>query len=653
MSASVMDGFRPDLEGLRGVAILLVVACHCGIAWCAGGFIGVDVFFVLSGFLITGLLAQEHRDTSRIDLPGFFARRVRRLLPAALLVFLLTLWAAVALLLAPQEIEMAARSAIAAACYVSNLFFDRTAADYFAASIAANPFLHTWSLAVEEQFYLLWPWLILATRPGKPRIVVLGALTAVSFACAVLSTNIVPTFAFYELPARAWEFAAGGLLAIMPGSKASAPKRAVVVGIAGICLILGTAVALRGGAGFPGWIASLPVAGTLAVLYSCTQAPGRGVSSMLGAAPLRFLGARSYSWYLWHWPFLVYTGVVLPGVTVGGKILAGAAALLAAAVTFRYIESPMRRLPVLDGRARMWLGMAGVATIVIVSGSYAVIGHARQQFALDSEFRKIGNALADVGNIPKGCWSEGKSFEAKICEFGSADATRSIALLGDSHAMQWVGPMRTATSLQGWRLIISMRLGCSASELNPHRLKVDRCLGWRSQAMEKIIAMHPTAVVIASYNGWTLVGDELTPDTISPEEIRVGTRHTLMEFARAGIPVVILRDTPLPPFNIPSCLARQVGRGLAAQKECDFDAAVALNASAFAAEHSAAEGLANIYFLDMNDLICLGTRCAATSGPLIIYRDKDHLTGSFAQSLAPMLQARLFQLPFTQATAAR
>ena len=236
---------RPDLEGLRGVAILLVVACHCGVPWCAGGFIGVDVFFVLSGFLITGLLAQEHRATAGIDLPGFFARRVRRLLPAALLVFLLTLWAAVALL-APQEVAVAARSAIAAACYVSNMLFDRTAADYFAPSVAVNPFLHTWSLAVEEQFYLLWPWLILATRPGTQRIAVLGALAAVSFACAVLSANIVPTFAFYELPARAWEFAAGGLLAILPMSKTSTPGRAVMAGIAGIGLILGTAAALHG-----------------------------------------------------------------------------------------------------------------------------------------------------------------------------------------------------------------------------------------------------------------------------------------------------------------------------------------------------------------------------------------------------------------------
>jgi peptidoglycan/LPS O-acetylase OafA/YrhL len=655
MSASATDGFRPDLEGLRGVAILLVVACHCGVPWCAGGFIGVDVFFVLSGFLITGLLAQEHLTPSGIDLPGFFARRVRRLLPAALLFFVLTVWAAVALL-APQEIAMAARSAIAAACYVSNLWFDRTAADYFAPSVATNPFLHTWSLAVEEQFYLLWPWLILATRPGTQRIVVLSALAAVSFACAVLTTNFDPTFAFYELPARAWEFAAGGLLAILPMSKTSTPARAVVAGVAGICLILGTAAALRGGAGFPGWSALLPVAGTLAVLYSCTQAQGRGVSSMLGAAPLRFLGLRSYSWYLWHWPFVVYTGVVLPDVTVGGRVLAGAAALLAAAVTFRYVEGPMRRLPVLAGRARMWLGMAGVATVGIVSGSYAVIGRADEQIALDSDFQKIGNAAADVGNIPKGCWSEGKSYEAKICEFGNANATRSIALLGDSHAMQWVGPMRTATSRQGWRLIISMRLGCGASEINPYGLskEANRCAGWRSQAIEKIISMRPTAVVISSYNGWSFRGDGVAwSNTITLEEVREGTRHTLAEFARAGIPVVVLRDTPLPPFDIPACLARHVTGGLAAQEQCDFDATVALNATAFAAEHRAADGLPNIYFLDMNDLICPGIRCQAIREHWIVYRDKDHLTGAFAQSLAPMLEARLFQLPFTQSLAAR
>lgn len=644
-----VDGFRPDLEGLRGVAVLLVVACHSGISWCAGGFIGVDIFFVLSGYLITGLLLAEHQATSRIDLPGFFARRARRLLPAALLVFMLTTLTAVALL-APQEVMFTARSAIAAACYISNVFFDRGAADYFAPKADVNPLLHTWSLGVEEQFYLLWPLLILTTNSGRKRIIALCAVTAVSFASAVHASTTAPIFAFYELPTRAWEFSTGGLLAIAPIARPPTAATAIVAGIAGICVILGTAVLAHGGAGFPGWTALLPVAGTLATLYSVARAPGRGVSTVLSAPPLRFLGARSYSWYLWHWPFVVFTGVVLPSITVGGKLIASAAALLAATATYRYIEHPILRRPSLGTRAPMSLGIAASATVVAVAASYALMTYSRQQLARDSQFVEIGAASADTGNIPKVCWSEGRSYAVKVCELGRTDATRSVVLFGDSHAMQWVTPMRIATELEGWRLVTVVRPGCSASNLNPYRLSVaaDHCREWHSHAIETIIAIRPAAVLMASYNGWTIRSDDLAAHTITPDEVRIGTQHTLAEFSRAGIPVVVVRDTPLPTYNIPTCLSRHVGDDLAAKKACDFDASVGLNAAAFVAEKSAAQGLENVYFLDMNDLICPGTRCPATLRNLIVYRDENHLTGTFAGSLAPMLRARLFQLPFAR-----
>jgi peptidoglycan/LPS O-acetylase OafA/YrhL len=296
------DSFRPDLEGLRGVAVLLVVGCHCGISWCAGGFVGVDVFFVLSGYLITGLLASECRTTSRIDLPGFFARRARRLLPESLLVSAVTLLTAVAFL-APQEIITTARAAAAAGLYASNLFFDGNASNYFAPDVAANPLLHTWSLGVEEQFYLVWPVVILLVSRGAQRVAgsifALAAIAALSFTCSVYTSEAAPTFAFYELPSRAWEFAAGGLLALLPVSGNLGRRNgAMAGGFLGIAMIAGTALLLKGGAGFPGWVALLPVAGTLATLHAGAAGPQRGISAILSAAPLQFLGARSYSWYL-------------------------------------------------------------------------------------------------------------------------------------------------------------------------------------------------------------------------------------------------------------------------------------------------------------------------------------------------------------------
>lgn len=644
------DAFRPDLEGLRGLAVLLVVGCHCGISWCAGGFVGVDVFFVLSGYLITGLLAAEYRLTSRIDLPGFFARRARRLLPECLLVLLATMVAACTLL-APQEIASTGRAAAAAGFYASNLFFDHTAADYFAPHVEENPLLHTWSLGVEEQFYLVWPLLLLLVNRGPHRIVrsilILSALCALSFICSLYSTAAVPTFAFYELPARGWEFAAGGLLALLPTSRMSAANSAAAAsGFIGIAMIVGTAVLVKGGTGFPGWVAVFPVAGALATLHAGANGPRRAVSALLSAAPLQFLGARSYSWYLWHWPFVVFAGVLFPGITFGGKVVAAIASLLAATATYHLVERPVRTNAYLGARSGLSLGIAAGATLLTVVASWTWVMVARQQLAVDAKFQAIGAATADFGKLPKDCRSEGLSSDVNVCAFGASVAPHVLVLFGDSHAMQWFDPVRTATDLEGWRLVVIVRPGCAASDIDSRRSSAieDHCRQWRTRAIERILEMHPEAVVMASYIAATPRGDFMTGSHMTTEEVRSGTRRTLDKFARRGIPVVVMRDTPLPPFNIPACIARRVAGKLGAGESCDFDSSVALNAPAYSAEQTAADGLADIHFLDMNDLICPGKSCPATEHQVLIYRDENHLTGTYAQSLAPIVRTRLFRL---------
>ena len=288
--------FRPDIEGLRGVAILLVVGCHCDIGWCAGRFVGVDVFFVLSGYLITGLLAAEYRATSRLDLPRFFARRARRLLPGATLALVVVTIVAAALL-SPREMEFTARAARAAGLYMSNVFFDRSAADYFAPTVASNPLLHTWSLGLEEQFYLVWPLLIILSYRGLHRLrwslAVLGALVLSSFMFCLWATRAAPTVAFYELPSRAWELAAGAVLALLPISWAARRGRwAHASGLIGMCMILGTAALLKGGSGFPGWIALFPVIGTLATLFAGAVARQCWPERRAWAKPLQVLGSQ-------------------------------------------------------------------------------------------------------------------------------------------------------------------------------------------------------------------------------------------------------------------------------------------------------------------------------------------------------------------------
>jgi peptidoglycan/LPS O-acetylase OafA/YrhL len=641
--------FRPDIEGLRGVAVLLVVGCHCGLVWCPGGFVGVDVFFVLSGYLITGLLAAEYRATSRIDLPAFFARRARRLLPSGALLLVVVMLVAAAIF-SPAEIAFTGQAARAAGLYMSNVFFDRTASDYFAPQVAGNPLLHTWSLGLEEQFYLVWPWLILMASRGasgaRRSIGALGTVVVVSFLFCLYATRHAPTVAFYELPARAWEFAAGGLLAVVPASRAAAVSRwAVGCGIVGVGMILGTAALVKGGAGFPGWIAVFPVTGTLAMLFAGAAAPQRGMSVALSAAPLQFLGARSYSWYLWHWPFIVFAGILFPDITVTGRVGAAVAALWIATATYRCVERPVRKNRYLIDRSALSLGFAAGATVLVLVASWSLLAFGRDQVEQDRRLLLITAGSHAMGDLPESCYGAGSSSDVKVCEFGAAGALPALVLFGDSHAMQWFDPMRTAAKLEGWRLITVLRSGCAASDINPQRESVaaGHCKQWRARAIKQIIAMHPAAIVMASFNGGILRDDYSTGALLSADEIRLGTRLTLQELSRAGAPIVVLRDTPLPPFNIPYCVARRLGRPHSGGS-CNFDAAVALNETAFSAEQAAAGGLTDIHFLDMDDLICPGKYCPATRNGVPIYRDSSHMTATFTETLAPVLRVRLFPL---------
>jgi peptidoglycan/LPS O-acetylase OafA/YrhL len=642
--------FRADVEGLRGIAVLLVVGCHCGISWCAGGFIGVDVFFAISGYLITGLLIHEYRETSRIDFSRFFARRARRLLPACLVVLVSTT-AAAALFLSPQEMDSTARAALAGSLYVSNIFFDHGSSDYFAAAVQQNPLLHTWSLGVEEQFYLVWPGLILfACRSRSARSVVwaLGALAVSSFACSVLTTRASQMFAFYELPARAWEFAAGGLLALPAAVPSSERTRiwAVTGGAVGAVTILGTALCVKGGSAFPGWIAMVPVAGTLLTLFAGAVDPQRGVSALLGTAPLQFLGARSYSWYLWHWPFLIFAEVLLPTITVVQKIEAALAALLMAAVTYRWIEQPIRTSPYLARRPNLSLCAAAGAALLTVGATAALVSYGQYEMTLDDKYKAIQAATVDYGFAVRQCYTDGRSakaVEAEVCEFGDPRAARTLVLFGDSHAMQWINAMRKASDEEGWHLVTLVKPGCAASDINPHNLAgpSDSCKLWRVHAIKKIVDLSPYAVVMASFNGATVRGDMQTPNLMPVDEVRTGTRSTLVQLRAAGLRVVVLRDSPLPPFNVPACIGRAIGRANSTGDPCEFDASEALNASAFVAERAAGEGLTDVYYLDMDDLICPGASCPAIQDGRIVYRDENHLTGSYAASLAGEVATRL------------
>jgi peptidoglycan/LPS O-acetylase OafA/YrhL len=382
--------FRTDIEGLRAVAVLAVVLFHAEMPGFGGGFVGVDVFFVISGFLITGLLWREATSTGTVRLRNFYGARARRLLPASALVGVITMIASFALL-SPLQVPSVMQDGITSALYVGNVWFIMRGVDYFATPLA-SPFQHYWSLGVEEQFYLVWPvlilgtaWLIRLTRrrtrtqavsSPRPYLIVLTLVVAVSFALSVVITYWAPPVAFFSLPTRAWQLGAGALVALTTARwNRLSPRAAAITGWTGLAMILLACTWFSTATPSPGIAALLPTLGTVLVIGAGCALSTQGCGRILGIAPMRAIGRISYSWYLWHWPVLVLAPIAI-GQPLG---LAArlAAALLSAALavlTLRLIENPLRFATPIRRSARASLALGAGVTAVAVAVGQVLLG---------------------------------------------------------------------------------------------------------------------------------------------------------------------------------------------------------------------------------------------------------------------------------------
>lgn len=451
-----MTAYRSDIDGLRALAVLPVLLFHAGVAGVGGGYVGVDVFFVISGYLITGII---HREVSegRFSIVRFYERRVRRLLSALVAVVLFTTVVAYKLLLPAQFLDFG-QSLGAVALFSSNvLFFSESG--YFDAPAEVKPLLHTWSLSVEEQFYVFFPLLLLIVQKflGRRFVLVVSALCLASFAANVALVGSHQSATFYLLPFRAWELGIGSLLAIGAVPVITSKPLTNVLGAAGIVMVLAAVVLFTSHTPFPGWAAALPCVGTALILHAGVRGNGAAFS-ILSREPLVFVGKISYSLYLWHWPIVVFTKQLAHGVlTPQLQAFIIVSSIIAATLSWRFVEQPVRHPT--KGPARRTLFIAAGAATVVWLGFGAVVHKTRGlPQRLSPEARAFAAAAEDFAPQPKHCplWPE----QTDLCVLGAKDKPLSFLMWGDSHAGIFVNSVEEPAEKAGRAGLFSGVVSC-------------------------------------------------------------------------------------------------------------------------------------------------------------------------------------------------
>jgi peptidoglycan/LPS O-acetylase OafA/YrhL len=642
--------YRPDIDGLRAIAVTAVVAYHAFPKWAPGGFVGVDVFFVISGFLITRIIAGE-RDDGRFGFTHFYGRRARRILPAYFVMTAAVAVAAFAILL-PQDRRMFGGTLGASGLFLTNVWFAATGV-YFQPASRDSPLLHLWSLAVEEQFYLVWPLLILALSARWVRRVRPWLMLALALASLVLAEVTVQRGAareaFYFLPGRAWEFLVGGLLAV--GALAPPTRRFVanLAAVAGVALIVASLCLLDDNSAFPGLGALAPCLGAAAIIWSGSgEAPA--ASGWLRSAPMVGLGRISYSLYLWHWPPLVFARLILeqplsPLLTVSLVALA----VLLSALSWRFVEQPWRAR---QGRWR-YVGFAIVCTLVLVAaGVGAYLGQGLPG--------RMPNAVVledtDVNPMRATCflgWTAQETPPA-ACLLGDPAARGEVLVWGDSHADAAVPGVLAWAQAHGLRLLQATRSGCPP--LTDAFVLVDgRNLDPGCRRFDgKVLAMakSPAVRLVVLSARWPMYMNAKPPmggydppmalvDAASGRatDLAAALDRTLTAIQASGVTARVLVVGPVPelPISPPNCMAQATRFGLD-QAHCqsapNADTLARANPAVAAIVRVAARHPAVRVILPSREL-CAGSSCRAVADGDILYFDADHLSASGSRRLFP------------------
>ena len=662
--------FRSDIEGLRAIAVTLVVLSHAGIGAVSGGYVGVDVFFVISGFLITTMLAAH----GRISLPAFYARRAVRLLPAATLVLLSTLVASW-FWLPSTRFRGISMDALVSTFYGINWRLAAEGTDYLNATAAPSPLQHLWSLAVEEQFYLVWPVLLLILA-GRRRAttIVLAVIVVLSLGVSVWQTSSAAPWAYFGAHTRAFELAIGALIAVVPRRT---PKALTWVGLAAV---LAAAVIFDEKTAFPGFAALLPVLGTAAVIAG---GPVGGASRLLGLRPLQEIGRLSYGWYLWHWPVLMIGPAALGRPpTVKLNLALSLFALGLAVLSYHLLENPVRNQRWFKPRARrgLALGLALSASSFVIAlvvgqftpplptGPAAVSAAASLSGTGDPQTRltqlittslaadripanltpRLTDAHGDVPAIYGDLChlNYDGTRQDRPCVYGDPNGTKTMYLIGDSHAAHWFPGLEAAAKTRGWKLVAMTKSACQVPSVLVWNVPLKRpytdCVQWRDQVLARAKADRPAMIVLASNdldNGGLIdpAGDRIPTAGTADDALWVqGWQKSFATLAQPGTQLVLLQDSPWPQGDAPECIASHA-RNLSA---CDRPLAKAIVQPARRAMVAAAARAAGVKVVDPTPWFCT-TACPPIVGDTLVYKDNSHLTTAYARTLGPLLDAAL------------
>ena len=605
-----------QIQGLRALAAILVTVFHARLL--PGGFIGVDIFYVISGYLITGLILREIEKTGTLDLRSFYQRRIKRLLPTSVFVLFVTAISAW-ILFPPITRDALGRDLFAAATYISNYLFAWWQNDYQNLNATPSPFIHYWSLAVEEQFYLIWPIFILfLARYGKK--VILGGIAITTLGSLLFSiylTQVAPIWAFYSLPTRAWELGFGALLLFIPETK----KKMRILPWLGFFGITFASLNFNENTAFPGKNALIPVIATVVLIASIKYWPPL-FNDLSNSRVSQWLGAISYPLYLWHWPALV-----LPSSALGRplrfyeRFLCILLTIILAHFTSKYVEEPLRHKnlsprTIYKGAIVTTASSLAVGTLIAFSTSSIITtkGDISYQFDLV----KVMEKPAVYGDDCHVNYGETKS---GFCTYGDKNSSETIVLYGDSHAAQWFPTLEKLAKQRGFKLISLTKSACPAVDANrPDQgaFKQVHCTKWRQNSIERIAKIKPMAVITSSFQYFTPANEGVSRATWW----RDGQRKLLSDLKGSTDHLIYISDTPRPLRDIPNCLASRNSR------VCD------------STQKTRVSIIFGFEVVNPTPWLC-SSFCPAIIDGTVAYRDASHISVEMALKLLPKLEEAL------------